>query len=81
LIILKKKKLWKNPIGISNERECCTLNLRYDSIFQPYVDSQTEILILGTMPGIASLEKQGIMHTKEIILENTVHDPECYANI
>jgi hypoxanthine-DNA glycosylase len=26
--------------------------------FQPYVDSQTEILILGTMPGIASLEKQ-----------------------
>jgi G:T/U-mismatch repair DNA glycosylase len=28
--------------------------------FQPYVDSQTEILILGTMPGIASLEKQGL---------------------
>ena len=26
--------------------------------FRPHVDSQTEILILGTMPGIASLEKQ-----------------------
>ena len=26
--------------------------------FQPFVDSDTKILILGTMPGIASLEKQ-----------------------
>lgn len=26
--------------------------------FAPYVNSKTEILILGTMPGIASLEKQ-----------------------
>lgn len=26
--------------------------------FPPFVNSQTEILILGTMPGIASLEKQ-----------------------
>ncbi len=26
--------------------------------FAPYVNSDTEILILGTMPGIASLEKQ-----------------------
>lgn len=26
--------------------------------FLPYVNSETEILILGTMPGIASLEKQ-----------------------
>ena len=28
------------------------------SSFPPFVNSQTEILILGTMPGIASLEKQ-----------------------
>lgn len=26
--------------------------------FSPYINTQTEILILGTMPGIASLEKQ-----------------------
>lgn len=26
--------------------------------FPPFVDNETEILILGTMPGIASLEKQ-----------------------
>ncbi|MGA9638186.1 DNA-deoxyinosine glycosylase [Flavobacterium sp.] len=52
--------------------------------FAPYVNSRTEILILGTMPGIASLEKQEyyahkrnhfwrIMHTllgESIVLEN-----------
>ena len=26
--------------------------------FPPFINSETEILILGTMPGIASLEKQ-----------------------
>jgi hypothetical protein len=36
--------------------------------FQPYVDSQTEILILGNAR-FASLEKQGIMHTKSFFGE------------
>jgi hypothetical protein len=48
--------------------------------FQPYVDSQTEILILGNAR-YCRLKNRSIMHIKEIILENTVHDPECYANI
>jgi hypothetical protein len=29
----EENRLWKNPIGISNIRKRCTLNLRYDSIF------------------------------------------------
>jgi hypothetical protein len=62
----EEKKLWKNPIGISNIRkEMLYIKIRYDSIFSTYVDSQTEILILGTMPGIASLETE--LCTKEII--------------
>jgi hypothetical protein len=40
------------------------------SSFPHFINSQTETLILGTIPGVASLMKQEYMHTREIILEN-----------
>jgi hypothetical protein len=75
----EKNRLWKNPIGISNirKRECCTTYAMIQS-FQPYVDSQTEILILGTMP-VVCLKKQYYAQKKSFW--RILYDPECYANI
>jgi hypothetical protein len=67
LIILKKKIDYgkiRLALAILLERECCTLNLRYDSIFQPYVDSQTEILILAQCQVLLRLKNRSIMQTR-----------------
>jgi G:T/U-mismatch repair DNA glycosylase len=37
------------------------------SSFPHFINSQTETLILGTIPGVASLMKQRVLHTREII--------------
>jgi hypothetical protein len=42
------------------------------SSFPHFINSQTETLILGTIPGVASLMKQEY-YTREIILENYVY--------
>jgi hypothetical protein len=41
------------------------------SSFPHFINSQTETLILGTIPGVASCKS--ITHTREIILENYVY--------
>jgi G:T/U-mismatch repair DNA glycosylase len=35
------------------------------SSFPHFINSQTETLILGTIPGVASLMKQELLHTQE----------------